>query len=151
MAFQAIRSMANDGNPVIGPPIPIDNPPPNQLPPPITPGPMDHGLRAINRTSRIRDFLATNANRRGSPLGRRADGTVAYDPTYYQNADGSQYNGPPIGPNNRPRPTVQSGSAPVPGAFNGANPATVAGSATTVSNAPPRKPVWNGGPLDGGV
>lgn len=150
MAFQAIRSMANDGS-IELPPQPTTDGPPTSLPPPIKPGPMDQGLRAINRTSRIRDFLAANPGRRGGPLGRRADGTVAYDPSFYQNADGSQYNGPPVGPNNRPRPTVQSGGGPVPGAFNGANPATVAGSANTVSNAPPRRPVWNGGPLDGGV
>lgn len=153
MAFQAIRSMANDGS-IELPPQPTTDGPPTSLPPPIKPGPMDQGLRAINRTSRIRDFLAANPGRRGGPLGRRADGTVAYDPSFYQNADGSQYNGPPVGPNNRPRPTVQTGNAPVPGAFNGANPATVVGSANTTQggNGPPRrKPIWSGGSLDGGV
>ena len=116
-------------------------------------------LRSIRRAAKsslpasevpnFAQYVAAAKQRRANATGNLThDGLPAR-----QNADGSQYNGPPVGPNNRPRPTVQTGNAPVPGAFNGANPATVVGSANTTQggNGPRPRPIWSGGPLDGGV
>lgn len=108
MAFESIRNLTASG-PVIQPPV--------QLPPvgvsPITPAhdPIAQTTgRGVYRANRIREFLAANPNRRSSPMGRRADGSINYDASVY-------------GQNYGAGSAVPSGGQLSPGAFNGANPA----------------------------
>lgn len=107
--------------------------------PPQTTTPRDNTQRATFRANRLRDFLAANPGRRAG-MGRRADGTVAYDPSMW----GSDWAGPAIGANNPAPRTVTAGGEIAAGAFNAANPATQPAAPTNRGPAPSiGKPNWS--------
>lgn len=113
MAFDNIRRLAS---PSAYSPIGTDPmEPPTQGPgvSPITPNPDPIAAttgRGVSRANRMRDFLMKNPERRPSPMGRRADGSIAYDASIY-------------GQNYGAGSAVTAGRQISPGAFNGANPA----------------------------
>lgn len=108
MAFESIRNLAASG-PVIQPPAPL--PPVGISPITPTPDPIAQTTaRGSYRANRMREYLAANPNRRPSPMGRRADGSINYDASVY----GQNYGASNAAP---------SGGQLSPGAFNGANPA----------------------------